>query len=71
MWRCACDKSFVRWDKFLKHKCAATAADAVTGIGTYTCQCKAAFSSRESFEAHHKTEIGKAGRKPKNGRDAT
>ncbi|KAH8889132.1 hypothetical protein GQ53DRAFT_825889 [Thozetella sp. PMI_491] len=59
-WRCACDRQFVRWDKFLTHKCTAP-----PGSGTYTCVCGDIISNREEFERHHKTENGRPGRKPK------
>jgi hypothetical protein len=57
-WRCACNKSFPRFDKFKAHKC-------VGGNATYVCSCKAQFDSRSAFETHHKTHNKKAGRKPK------
>lgn len=63
VWQCACTKSFVRWDKFLTHKCGALSGRG----GIYTCVCEAEFSDRALFEQHHKTEIGKAGRKSKKG----
>jgi hypothetical protein len=63
VFQCRCGKKVKRWYLLKNHQSACQSQPACGG--PYICQCDAIFQDFATFEAHHKTEMGRPGRPPK------